>query len=276
MEAIIVFGLAFLLWVVIFQALIPKADVRLKKQDFLASQQLPTLSYVALGDSLTQGVGDTTGQGGFVSILANQLSQDGQVDVSYDNFGVSGNTSKQILKRMTTDKTILPKLAQADMMTLTVGGNDVMAVIRKNLANLQLSQFTTAQRAYRKRLRAIIDLARQDNPDLPIYVLGIYNPFYLNFPELTEMQTVINDWNASTEEVVKEYHQVYFVAINDLLYKGLDGQGGIVSEGQGQISVTNTMLFEQDHFHPNIIGYRVMAKAVKEVIDANQVKTAAP
>lgn len=73
-------------------------------------------------------------------------------------------------------------------MTLTVGGNDVMTVIRKNLADLQVSSFRKPARQYQKRLRQIIELARKDNKDLPIFILGIYNPFYLNFPELTDMQ----------------------------------------------------------------------------------------
>lgn len=264
--ASLVFLVSFALFFSLFQLLIPKSNSKLKKQDFLTKTP-PSLHYVALGDSLTQGVGDTTEQGGFVPILANSLTQGGAYQVSSVNFGVAGNTSQQILKRMTKDEAILPELARADLMTLTVGGNDVMAVIRRHLANLNISQFDKAQVGYQKNLRAIIELARQDNPDLPIYILGIYNPFYLNFPDMTEMQLVIDDWNAATQEVASSYHQVYFVPINDLLYKGIDGQGGIVSEGQGQTNIVNNALFEQDHFHPNIIGYRLMAKAVEEVID---------
>lgn len=264
---LVFFALSFTLFFNLFQGIIPKSDSRLRKQDFLKNRPLPTLTYVAIGDSLTQGVGDRTGQGGFVGLLAQSLDQDKTISVAYDNFGKGGNTSNQILKRMKTDEAIQNRLSQADVMTLTVGGNDVMAVIRKNLANLKLSQFKKAQKSYQKRLRAIIDQARAEQPDLPIYVLGIYNPFYLNFPEMTEMQEVIDNWNASTEAVTKEYEGVYFVPINDLLYKGIDGQGGIVSEGQGQTSVINNALFEQDNFHPNTIGYRLMANAVKEAID---------
>lgn len=264
---LLVFCLGFLLFFNLFQVLVPKSDSKLKKQDFLSSKSLPTFSYVAIGDSLTKGVGDSTGQGGFVPILGNSLRQVDKYEVETTNFGVGGNTSKQILKRMSEDPAILPALAKADLLTLTLGGNDVMGVIRKNLNNLKISHFTKAHKGYKKRLRAIIDLAREQNKDLPIYVLGIYNPFYLNFPELTEMQTVVDDWNEVTKEVASEYDKVYFVPINDLLYKGIDGQGGIVSESQGQVKVTNDALFEQDNFHPNLIGYRLMAKAVKEAID---------
>lgn len=260
------FALAFSLFFGLFQALLPKSNPLIKRQEFL-TQERPSLTYVAIGDSLTQGVGDVTGQGGFVPLLANHLSQNGRIDVHTSNFGVTGNTSNQILKRMSTDEAISQELTQADLMTLTVGGNDVMAVIRKNLTNLKVSQFNRATKSYQERLRRIIDLARRENPDLPIYILGIYNPFYLNFPEMTEIQTVVDQWNAATQSVADSYDQVYFVPINDLLYKGIDGRGGIVAEGQGQTSITNNALFEDDHFHPNTIGYQLMAQAVKEAVD---------
>ena len=43
------------------------------------------------------------------------------------------------------------------------------------------------------------------------------------------MQTIVDNWNQSTEEVCKEYDNVYFVPVNDLLYKGIDGKGGVTS-----------------------------------------------
>ena len=157
-------------------------------------------------------------------------------------------------------------LAKANLMTLTVGGNDVMAVIRKNLANLSVSSFTESSKDYQKRLRQIIDLARTDNPNLPIYILGIYNPFYLNFPDMTEMQDIVDNWNTATEDVTKEYDKVYFVPINDLLYKGVNGEEGIVSTSGDQTTVINDALFSGDHFHPNNIGYQIMSDAVMEKI----------
>ena len=77
---------------------------------------------MAIGDSLTEGVGDTTNQGGFVPILSQSLTDTYHYQVSHDNYGVSGNTSNQILTRMKDKQDIQNSLAKADMMTLTVGG----------------------------------------------------------------------------------------------------------------------------------------------------------
>lgn len=266
----VITGLAFflvslVLSILLFNLLIPKSDPKLTKVDFL-KQSTKTLNYVAIGDSLTQGVGDTTDQGGFVPILAQALESKYGYTVHSENYGISGNTSAQILSRMKKQTKIQSALKKADLMTVTVGGNDVMAVIRKNLTKLSVNSFKEPAKAYQKRLRSIIEVARQDNSTLPIYVLGIYNPFYLNFPDMTQMQEVIDNWNTATEEVVKEYQNVYFVPINDALYKGIDGKEGIVQTSGTQTNVLNDALFEGDHFHPNNIGYQIMSDQVMEKI----------
>lgn len=257
---------SLLLFIVVFNLLIPKSDQELTKKDFLA-QEAKHFNYVAVGDSLTEGVGDTTNQGGFVPLLSQAMTDTYNYQVIYSNYGISGNTSQQILSRMTKQEAIQKSLAKADMMTLTVGGNDVMAVIRKHLTQLSVSTFKKPATAYQKRLRQIIELARSENEDLPIYVLGIYNPFYLNFPEMTEMQEIIDNWNESTESVTDEYDNVYFVPINDQLYKGIDGEEGIVSTSGDQTTVINDALFSGDHFHPNNIGYQIMSDVTMEKIN---------
>ena len=256
---------SLLLFIVIFSVLIPKSDTELTKKDFLAQEATP-FHYVAIGDSLTEGVGDTTNQGGFVPLLAQSLTDTYDYQVTDGNYGVSGNTSKQILQRMQEKTDIQKSLVKADMMTLTVGGNDVMAVIRKNLTSLSVSTFTKPAKSYQKRLRQIIELARAENEDLPIYILGIYNPFYLNFPDMTEMQEIVDNWNNATESVTEEYANVYFVPINDDLYKGINGEEGIVSTSGDQTTVINDVLFSGDHFHPNNIGYQIMSDVTMEKI----------
>lgn len=268
MGGLIFFFSVFALSFVILAVLIPKSDPQLKKSDFLKNKKI-SLNYIAVGDSLTEGVGDLTNQGGFVPLLSGDLGDYFNATVNTENYGVSGNTSQQILTRMTENKEITEQLKKANLMTLTVGGNDVLAVIRKNLANLKVSSFKKPARQYQERLRKILDLARKDNQDLPIFVLGIYNPFYLNFQELTEMQTVINDWNKKTQEVVDDYDHVYFVPINDLLYKGVDGKEGIVQSTGEQTTIVNDALFSGDHFHPNNTGYQIMSDAVMETIRKN-------
>lgn len=256
-----VFFLLFTLAAIfLFHQILPSASSRLTNQEILVAEKTE-FHYVALGDSLTEGVGDTTGQGGFVPLLAQSLTNDYGYEVDYQNFGISGNTSNQILKRMKEKQELKTALHEANLLTITVGGNDLRKVIIKNITNLKLSTFDKPVKEYGKRLESIIQVARKDNPSLPIYVVGIYNPFFLSLPELTEIQVIVDKWNTTTEETIAKYENVYFVGINDLLYRGLEGEAGISQLNQSQ---SNNLLFEEDQFHPNNTGYEIIKKAVLE------------
>ena len=270
------FFLFFLLFVGLLIFIVPSSHQSSKISDKIRSVKKEKVTYVAIGDSLTQGVGDSSNQGGFVPALSQALESDFNWQVTPRNYGIAGNTSNQILKRMQEKKDIKRDLKKAKLMTLTVGGNDVIHVIKDNITNLNVNTFSRAAVDYQKRLRQIIELARKENKTLPIYITGIYNPFYLNFPEMTEMQTIVDNWNRSTEEVSKEYDNVYFVPVNDLLYKGINGKGGVTSSDETSQSTKssqdslNDALFEEDHFHPNNTGYQIMSNAILKRI--NQTK----
>ncbi|MCK3941706.1 SGNH/GDSL hydrolase family protein [Streptococcus suis] len=259
-QGLVFFFLCLLGSIFLFHQLIPQAPSRISQEELGLSVNRK-FRYLALGDSLTEGVGDVTGRGGFVPLLAQSLVNEYGYEVDVQNFGVSGNTSKQILKRMKENKELQQALKEADLLTLTVGGNDLRKVIIKNLSNLKLSTFDKPANEYGKNLEKIVKRARQENADLPIYILGIYNPFYLSFPELTEMQTVVDKWNQTTKQITEKYKDVYFVEINDLLYKGLEGEMGL---SQSSSASTNNLLYEDDHFHPNNTGYEIMKKALLE------------
>ncbi|MBS7577857.1 MULTISPECIES: SGNH/GDSL hydrolase family protein [unclassified Enterococcus] len=246
---------------------IPKAGTEFNNKNFLIEKRVEVFDFVAIGDSLTQGVGDSTNQGGFVPILADQLDATYGYRVESANYGVSGNTSSQIIKRIEEQKKIQNSIKNAEIITLTVGGNDVMKVIRENFDDLSENSFKKPLKAYQKRLVTLIELIRKYNKNAPIYVLGIYNPFYLNFPEITTMQDVIDNWNQETETTVTE-NKAYFVPINDVLYKGINGDEGVTSQGESDnnASITNDALFEEDHFHPNNTGYQIMANAIMSKI----------
>jgi len=168
---------------------------------------------------------------------------------------------------MKEDSDLAEALKDADVMTLTVGGNDLRKVILKNFTNLDVSTFDKPATEYGKRLEKIIRRARENNPNLPIYVIGIYNPFYLNFPELTDMQLVVDKWNQETESRTRKFSGVYFVPINDLLYKGLEGEQGV---SVNTSKIANNLLHGEDSFHPNNTGYEIIKQAVMEKIRATK------
>ena len=250
--------------------LLPSAEPVMTKPS--ASAKKKVVTYIAIGDSLTKGVGDSTNQGGFVPLLAQSLTNETGLEFKAINYGVSGNTSGQIMSRMQEKKEIRKDLKRAQLLTITVGGNDLRKAILEDTSNLDLDRFEKASKTYEKNLKQIIELARKDNPDLPIYVVGIYNPLYLNFPDLTELQTLVDQWNQRTEVTLSAYQGVYFVPVNDLLYKGIDGKSGVTESELGKETVTNDALYDEDSFHPNNTGYEIIKEAVLEKIHATEKK----
>lgn len=272
------FALFFITLISVFLLLIvalPKAGPILgtgTKQTTKA-QTKEVIHYTAIGDSLTEGIGDLTNSGGFVPLVASDLQERYHLNgVQTDNFGKNGDRSDQILKRIKKSQEIQDGLTSADVITLTVGGNDLMKVIKGDVFRLTKNSFEKPLKKYQKEVEKLLTEIRKYNGHAPIYVLGIYNPFYLYFPDITEMQEIVDSWNNGTEEIVKAEKNAYFIPINDLLYKGAGDEVGIVSSediasgmtSSGEQDIKNNALYEEDHFHPNNLGYQIMASTVRD------------
>lgn len=232
--------------------------------------QKKDISIVTVGDSLTEGIGDGTSTGGYVSRIADLCATDKKInDITTANYGISGNTSTQILKRIQTKTDIQDSLKDADVIVLTFGGNDLMKVIKSQLLKVTEDSFAKPEAAYKQRVETIFSEIRKLNKQAPIYVYGIYNPFYLYFSDVPEMQTVVDSWNDATKSVVDEQNKAHFIPINDLLSKGnqvesTKNEDTSSTSSHQKAEIVNDLLFEEDSFHPNEEGYDIMAKALYE------------
>ncbi|MFQ7236194.1 MAG: GDSL-type esterase/lipase family protein, partial [Enterococcus hulanensis] len=119
---------------------------------------------------------------------------------------------------------------------------------------------------YGTQVSDILAEMRELNPKAPIYVVGIYNPYYLNFPDIKAMQTVVDNWNDETESLTKETANCFFVPVNDLLYKGIATKDTEETTESSSSEVKNNALYDEDNFHPNNLGYQLMATAIREKI----------
>ena len=94
-------------------------------------------------------------------------------------------------------------------MTLTVG-EMICKVVVDHLSDFSLSDIQKPLKSYTANLKEIITKGQKGQSHLPIYVVGIYNPLYLNFPELTSIQTAVDRWNETTEETIAQFDQGLF------------------------------------------------------------------
>lgn len=223
------------------------------------------LTLVSIGDSLTEGVGDGKKEGGYVGLLTEKLKVHyPKLAVSSHNYGISGERSDQILKRIKEDEALRDAIEDAQVISITVGGNDVMKTFKSKLLDITEEDFEEPAEEYQGRIQEIFDEIRSLNQNASIFIMGIYNPFYVYFPDVIELQNVIDHWNEGTEKVVKKQENAYFVPINDLLEKGDTEKKENFEKKQ------NKLLFEEDNYHPNEAGYEKMAERLFKNIVAEE------
>ncbi|MBM4762936.1 hypothetical protein GNT69_11635 [Bacillus sp. B15-48] len=210
------------------------------------------LKIVAIGDSLTEGIGDETESGGYVGIL-NHTFEDHHANIKIENYGKKGNRTDQLLKRL-DNKEIASSIAKADIILITIGANDVMKVVKDHFMNLHLELFEKEKLSYIERLRTIINKIDELNPDAQTYIIGFYNPFEEHFSEISELGMIMNDWNKASETVTEDFNNVSFIPIDDLF-------------------IESDVVLADDYFHPNTSGYKQMAKRVLESLEEISLET---
>lgn len=204
------------------------------------------LTIVAAGDSLTEGIGDTTESGGYLPYLKMLLENEEDINqTTFYNFGVSGNRSDQLLKKVQTDE-VKTAIRDADMVIITIGGNDMMKVVHENIANLTKTDFEEQKKIFERNLKLTIDIIRQENETGHIVLVGLYNPFHKWFPEIKEMNEVVSEWNEASQAILSQYSDTYFVDIMNVF------------------EMEEEELLYTDYFHPNNRGYELIAGEVFE------------
>ncbi|ALC81339.1 MULTISPECIES: SGNH/GDSL hydrolase family protein [Bacillus] len=211
------------------------------------------IKIAAIGDSLTQGVGDESGKG-YVGMVVDQLKKEENVgSVSVDNFAVKGHRTVDTIKKL-KEVQVQNGIKEADIILMTIGGNDLMRVVRQHFLDLTYEPFQIEQNNYRSHLTEILSTVRKLNSDADIVYVGLYNPFKFTLSEIKEFDEIIEDWNAAAAEEVSKDPNVKHVRIEDLFAEYSDEKK-----------------LSEDEFHPNEKGYtliadRVYNDAVKKIL----------
>src|SRR5690625_3759041 len=206
---------------------------------------------VAIGDSLTQGVGDETNQGGYVGIIHDALHTNlQQPTIVIDNFGKRGHRTGQLLTRLhdESEQELENSIELADIILVTIGANDIMEIFKQNILDLTMEPFLEEQPRYEQRLNDILNTLNHKNEHAKIYLLGFYNPFAEYFADIEELDMIVNDWNEINKTLAESYHFSEFIPIKDLF------------------ETADDHLFADDHFHPNRRGYELIADRVLQYL----------
>lgn len=249
---------------------------------------LQKINLVGLGDSLTYGQQDPTNRGGYVYLIKQKLHHSYDVKVSTSNYGKTGDRTDQIQDRLENNPAMQKKISEADVITMTFGGNDLMQVLQNNFqllfANKLSSIMPQRERQYQQKVESLMQTVRHYNPAAPIFVISVYNPFYVYFPTVTALQKYTNQWVELTQKTVTAQPRVYFVNVNQRLSQGqylgknqtkLKQQSKMNLENLSSQEVDQTLndhheknsyLSSNDHFHPDLKGYQYITNQLYKVM----------
>jgi lysophospholipase L1-like esterase len=204
-------------------------------EDSMKSQ----LNYVAIGDSLTAGYGVPYGLG-FAELYHGLAEQTLGAPITLFNAGVSGATSVEMHERIIHDNVLRERIREADLITFTMGGNDLMKAAKQFYVDRDTVHLKQALKATRASisgiLREVKELKKQAAPSsFAIRVADLYNPIPF-FPE-----------------------SVYWVQRFNKLYRKFEGNNLLVADIYSSFLGIEEQLLSDDLIHPNALGYEKMA-----------------
>lgn len=199
--------------------------------------------YVALGDSLSEGVSDW-GRGdtsiGFAPLLAGLLRQR-QPDLQFTNFGVGGARVGDVLRGQVTRALAL----RPDLLTIVVGANDVPTTPETQFAR----EYTTMLTQLRAAADGLIVIANV--PNFAHMLPQQFGPFRAS------VATRIKTFNAAIAAAAAEY-------------------GALLVDLEDAPAALDRRNISADGVHPNARGYRAMVAEFVQVLNSAGVDLTPP
>ena len=255
------------------------------------------ITVVFLGDSLTYGVGDTAGEHGYTGRVMKLLKKTyPQYKFSSYDFGKPGDRSDQILKRINQSSEQQRLLKKADLVIMTVGGNDLRQELLKNVDTKSASSLTSSVKKssakYETSLKNLLKrVAVLRKSKSSLFIFGNYNPTFVNMASRKDINQDVKLYNAINKKLVKQQTNGYYISIfrqltygqyqtskqikkltsEDLIANGKVGNKTQKSVLSGSIKIKNDYISQADHFHPNNLGYDYMAKELFKAVNSNNI-----
>ncbi|RAP78159.1 GDSL-type esterase/lipase family protein [Paenibacillus montanisoli] len=212
------------------------------------------INVTAIGDSLTKGTGDATGDG-YVKQLVSLLKEKyPAIPVKLNNnLAVNGIRADQLAQRLSTDKGYRYALRQSNLIVFTIGGNDLFQIANGRAAGEATGDISleTVKKGLNQgidRLDNVFRLLYEINPNAHIVYTGLYNPFY-NITDLRDGSLQVQKWNEEAYSLLHQYPNMMMVPSFDLFERSI---GSYLSN---------------DHFHPNHEGYAQIAERIAQSLD---------
>ncbi|MDF2788776.1 MAG: hypothetical protein K0S80_1874 [Neobacillus sp.] len=210
-----------------------------------SSASTKVINLVAIGDSITHGVGDPEKKG-YIEGVKVKLEEKLRAPVKVSNFAIPRYSTDKVLVQM-RDKKITAQIKKANYIILYIGTNDFRKSANYQFNPLDVKQINKGKVTFTTNLYNIIENIKKDNSVAPIFVLGLYQP-YVEYSNQEEILNTIKLWNDEIVKVADHFEHTYFVPALDLFQDKPKGS------------------YFSDSLHPNPAGYQLITDRLSEKI----------
>jgi lysophospholipase L1-like esterase len=210
-----------------------------------SSASTKVINLVALGDSITHGVGDPEKKG-YIEGVKVKLEEVHKTPIKVSNFAVPRYSTDKVLEQMQDEK-ITAQIKKANCIILYIGTNDFRKSANYQFNSLDVNRINEGKVIFSTNLYKILENIRKDNSAAPIFVLGLYQP-YLEYSNREQILYAINDWNNGIVKIAGNFDRTHFVPTLDLF--------------QDRPKST----YFSDSLHLNPAGYQLIADRLSEKV----------
>lgn len=225
-----------------------------------SAQEPPRVYFSVLGDSIASGYGLKD----LESSYAAEISKEKHYTLSND--AVDGHTTTNLLWVVCHDPVARERLERADLVAISIGGNDLLQLLLNSDATVLLdimskgiqSQYVKAavETATEKLLFSCMEI-RSLNPDVPIILQTQYNPLYAHeqYKQFASFADTLSPaFTSVLNSVSEELENIYIADV----YTAFDNY----YKETGDYNV-----IQADGIHPSETGHDLISQVILPIID---------
>lgn len=212
--------------------------------DYYRTSSDSTINHLALGDSIIRGY-HIPEEENLISQFSTQLGAETGKQVVSQNEGIIGITSDR-LNRLVQNGVFDEAIKEADIITVNVGGNDILKLVKKSDIYSALKSFDSLQEGFSENLFEITTRIEELNPTATIIFLELYNPMPADHQFYSLADKLLPKWNLLIYEAAKET------------------TSSIVVQTTNVINSDNLEFLSSDGVHPNLSGNTAISAQMLE------------